>query len=126
MSAIEVLKCMIEDRKCFCGCSLENSADTEINALDDAIVALEQKENKNKIIHKIDEIVSKDIWDFGQRIEEIEDEVDRQSNGRKPQMTNEQIDEIDKLKGRVLEARKIKNYLEEVRTKSKEVLELIK
>ena len=80
------------------------------------------KERKDKIIHKIDEIVSKDIWDFGQRIEEIEDEVDRQSNGRKPQMTNEQIDEIDKLKGRVLEARKIKNYLEEVRTKSKEVL----
>lgn len=44
-SAIEVLKCMIEDRKCFCGCSLENSADTEINALDEAIVALQQKES---------------------------------------------------------------------------------
>ena len=54
MSAIEVLKCMIEDRKCFCGCSLENSADTEINALDEAIVALEQKEKlENWCIEKI-------------------------------------------------------------------------
>ena len=102
-------------------CSITNEDLDEMNKEEQELKKQGALEELRKIIHKIDEIVNKDIWDFGIRIEEIEDEVDKQSNGKKPQMTNKQIDEIDKLKGRVLEARKIKNYLESVRIKELEM-----